>query len=132
MIENRDLGWDNELALWCGELLYIPPTQDSWYDDVSYFLHPDTYPEYLKPRERRELRLKSARYRLINSILFHLNYDGVLLICLENEDVERVVRELHEGPIGGHFVGETTNHNILREGYYWPNLFRGTHVYVRS
>jgi hypothetical protein len=60
LIENRDLGWDNELNLWCGEVLYIPPTQDSWYADLYYFLHHGTCPEYLKPRERRELRLKSS------------------------------------------------------------------------
>jgi hypothetical protein len=54
-----------------------------------------------------------------------------LLRCLEKEDVERVLKELHDGPVGGHFAGETMTHNILREGYYWPTLFRDAHAYVR-
>jgi hypothetical protein len=58
-----------------------------------------------------------------------MNYDGVLLRFLEKEDVEKVLRELHDGPTGGHFAGETTSHKILREGYYWPTLFkRCTHM----
>ena len=32
--------------------------------------------------------------------------------------------ELHDGPAGGHFSGDTTSHKILRAGYYWPTLFK--------
>jgi hypothetical protein len=111
--------------------LYIPPTPDSWYANLSYFLHHDTYPEYLKPRERRELILKSSRYHLINSILFRLNYDGIFLRCIEKEYVESVLKELQDGPAGDHFTGETMAHNILRIGYYCPTLFRDAHTYFR-
>ena len=128
LIENKDSDWGNELNLWCGEVLYIPPTQDSWYADLSYFLHHCTFPEYLKPRERRELILKSTRYSLINSMIFHLNYHGVFLRCLEKEDVESMLKELHDGHVRGHFAGETMTHNILRVGYYWPTIFSETLV----
>jgi hypothetical protein len=63
--------------------------------------------------------------------LFQMNYDGVLLRCLEQDDVEKVLKELHDGPVGGNFTGETTAHKILREGYYWPTLFRDAHTYTR-
>jgi hypothetical protein len=33
---------------------------------------------------------------------------------------------------GGNFGGDTTTHNILREGYYWPTLFRDAHAYARK
>jgi hypothetical protein len=61
---NEDLGWENEMALWCGEVEYIFPGQDSWYKDLTYLLHHGTCPENLNPRERRALRLKSSQYRL--------------------------------------------------------------------
>jgi hypothetical protein len=86
----------------------------------------------LNPRERRALRLKSAQYRLINSVLFQVNYDGVLLRCLEHEDADKVLKELHDGPVGGHFAGDTTAHKILRDGYYWPTLFKDAHTYARN
>jgi hypothetical protein len=53
---------------------------------ISYLLHHGICPENLNPREKRSLRLKYAKYHLINSLIFHVNYDGVLLICLEHED----------------------------------------------
>jgi hypothetical protein len=63
-------------------------------------------------------------------MLFHINYDGLILRCLKHNDAERVLRELQDGPIGGHFVGETMAHKILRFGYYWPTIFRDAHAYA--
>ena len=60
------------------------------------------------------------------------NYDGFFLRYLEHEDVNKVVAELHEGPAGGHFSGDSTTHKILRAGYYWPTLFKYAHAHVRK
>ena len=40
--------------------------------------------------------------------------------------------ELHDGPTGGHYSGDTTTHKILRAGYYWPTLFKDAHAHVRK
>jgi hypothetical protein len=45
-----------------------------------------------------------------------MNYDGVLLRCLEHDDVEKVLKEIHARPTGGHFTGKTISHKILRAG----------------
>jgi hypothetical protein len=120
------------MALWCGELSYISLGQESWYKDLNYILHHGTCSKNLNPRERRALGLKSAQYHLISSILFWINYDGVLLICIEHEDADTVPKELHDGPAGGHFVGNTTTHKILRDNYYWHTLFKDAHTYPRN
>ena len=60
------------------------------------------------------------------------NYDRVLLRCLEKEDANKVMAELHDGPARGHFSGDTTAHKILRAGYYWPTLFKDAHAHVRK
>jgi hypothetical protein len=115
---NEDSGWENELALWCSESVYVPPGQESWYGKPIYLLHHWTCSENLNPKERRALRLKSTQYRLINSMLFRVNYDGVLLRCLEREYIEKVLKELHDGPASGQFARNTTTHKILRADYY--------------
>jgi hypothetical protein len=129
---NQDPGWDNEITLWCGEAAYISPGPNSWYKDLAHLLHHETCLENLNPRERRALRLKSAPYRLINSILFWINYDGVLLRCLEHEDTDKVLKELHDGPAGGHFARNTIVHKVLRANYYWPTFFKDAHAYTRN
>jgi hypothetical protein len=78
------------------------------------------------------LRLKSAQYQLVHGILFRRNYDGVLLRCLEKQDVDKVLKELHDGPARGNFAGETTTHKILRVGYYWPTMFKDAHAYSHN
>jgi hypothetical protein len=115
---NEYSGWENEMALWCGEASYISLGPESWYENLTYLLHHGTCPENLNPRERRALRLNSAQYRLINSVLFRISFDRVLFICLEREDADKFLKELHDGFASGHFTGNTITHKILRYGYY--------------
>ena len=89
-------------------------------------------PEHWSPKKRRALHLKSALYQIIDGVLFRKNYDGVFLRYLEQEDANKVVAELHDGPAGGHFSRDTIAHKILRAGYYWPTLFKDAHAHVRK
>jgi hypothetical protein len=75
------------------------------------------------------LQLKYLQYQLLHGILFKKNYDGVLLRCLERQDVDKVLRDKHDGPFGGHFSRDTTAHMVLRVGYYYPTLFKYSHAY---
>jgi hypothetical protein len=43
-----------------------------------------------------------------------------------------VLKEVHNGPTGGNFSGETTTNKILRVDYYWLNMFRDAHTRVRT
>jgi hypothetical protein len=56
----------------------------------------------------------------------------VLLICLEREDADKFLKELHDGPTGGHYTRNTIAHKIPRDGYYWPTFFKDAHTYVRN
>ena len=76
--------------------------------------------------------MKSTSYQVIDGVLFRKNYDGVFLICLEHEDAAKVVKELHDGLEGGNYSRNTISHKILRARYYWPNLFKYAHAYVRK
>lgn len=98
---------------------------------MRYFLANGTPPEGLNPKQRRALRLKAEPYQIIQGILFRSNREGVLLRCLEKEDSEQVLEELHQGQAGGHFGGDTTAHKVLRAGYYWPTLFKDSHAITR-
>jgi transposase InsO family protein len=59
---------------------------------------------------------------------FVKNFDSVLMRCLEKDEAEKVLLELHAGEAGGHFGGDTTAHKVLRASYYWPTLFRDAHA----
>jgi hypothetical protein len=48
---------------------------------------------------------------------------------MEKENVERVPKELHDGPAGGHFAGETMAHKILRVGII-GQIYLGTLIHM--
>ena len=55
-----------------------------------------------------------------------------MLRCLDKDETEVILKELHSGPAGGHFGGETTAHKIPRAGYCWPTLFQDSYAFVRK
>eukprot|EP00253_Pinus_taeda_P018292 PITA_18292 len=77
-------------------------------------------------------RFKPVSNTKLQSSTLRKNYDSILLRCLEKPEAQRVLRELHDGPAGGHFGGDTTAHKVIHVGYYWPTLFRDAHEYVRK
>ena len=129
---NEDNNQDNEVELHIVDVCPLFTALDSWYRDLVHYLQEGYLPEHQSPKQRRALCLKSVLYHIIDGLLFRRNYDGVFLRCLEHEDANKVVAELHDGPTGGHFSGDTTTHKILRAGYYWTTLFRDAHAHVRK
>jgi len=105
---------------------------ESLYADIIFYLKNGYAPSNLDYTKKRALRLKAKQYQLVNDVLFRMNYDFVLLRCLEKSEAEKVLQELHDGPVGGHYAGDTTAHKILKVGYYWPTLFKDAHSYVRK
>lgn len=54
--------------------------------------------------------------------------------CLDvlKKMMQKSMKELYDGPTCGHFGRETTKHDILRVGYFWPSLFKDAHGYSRK
>eukprot|EP00253_Pinus_taeda_P032759 PITA_32759 len=73
---------------------------ESLYADIIFYLKNGYAPSNLDYSKKRALRLKAKQYQLVNDALFRMNYDFVLLRCLENSEVEMVLQELHDGPAG--------------------------------
>ena len=90
----------------------------SQYADLNFFLKNGYASLYLNHTAKRALRLKENQYQLIDDVLFRKNYDSVFLRCLEKTAAKNVMQELHDGPAGGHFEGNTTSYKILHDAYY--------------
>jgi hypothetical protein len=58
------------------------------------------------------------KYCLTENGLGWKDLDGVLLRCVNQEEAEKLLKELHFGFCGGHFAARTTVHKILSAGYY--------------
>ena len=71
-----------------------------------------------------------APYSLIKGTLFKMGADDQLRRCLEGSERKKVMKALHSGPSGGHFVAMTTINHIRTAGYWWPYLIRDVKAYV--
>ena len=75
------------------------------------------YPEILERTKRRQFKLQSIPYALVDEILFRKDLNGSLLICIKIDQVDRMMKEFH-GPNGGHFSARAIEMKIMRASYY--------------
>ena len=85
-------------------------------DAIIAYLRDEIVPEGRS--EAKTLRAKSTRYTLINDKLYKRGYNSPLLHCVDHEDVEYVLREIHEGICGNHAGEKSLAYKVLRQGYY--------------
>eukprot|EP00253_Pinus_taeda_P022666 PITA_22666 len=86
---------------------------DSRYVDIIFYLKNGYAPSNLNYTKKRILRLKAKQYQLVNDVLFKMNYDYVLLRCLEKSEAEKVLQELHDGPTGEIIPRSSKQHRYI-------------------
>ena len=96
------------------------PTPESWMTSIKTFLADGVLP--IDTVEAQRLKKSSARYTLIDGHLFRFGFSRALLTCIEKEESNRVMSELHEGICGNHVGGRTLLLRVLRAGYFWLTM----------
>lgn len=76
--------------------------------------------------------MHASKYVFKDEDLYWKNMDGLLLLCLDELQGNRMLKEMHEGVYGGHFSVNTTTHKILMARYYWPRVFNDSFKYVEK
>ena len=87
---------------------------------VIQYLKDGALPEDKK--KARLLRLKAARYTLYDNQLYKKGFSTLLLKCVDLEQGNRILQEIHEGICDNHTGGQSLAYNALRQGYFWPTM----------
>ncbi|GKV30498.1 hypothetical protein SLEP1_g39303 [Rubroshorea leprosula] len=106
------------------------PDTPSWTDPILSFLRDGIVPE--NRQEAMKLRRKASRYTLVDGVLYKRSFSLPLLRCLSPYEAEYALREVHEGVCGSHIGARTLAHKVLRQGYYWPNMYKDTTYFVQK
>ena len=64
--------------------------------------------------EARRLRVRSARYVLLNDVLYKRGFSQPYLRCLSPDEANYVLREVHEGVCGNHLGARSLIHKVVR------------------
>ena len=95
---------------------------------ISY-LKDGSLPE--RKDEARRLRVRSAKYVLLNEVLYKRGFSQPYLKCLSPDEANYLLREVHEGACGNHSGARSLIHKIVRAGYYWPTIQIDAKAYVK-
>lgn len=102
-----------------------------WYKDAIFYLIHLYFHEHLSKNQKRDLKLTSQKYLIINYGLAWKNPEGVLLKYIMEDEAPKTIVDLHGGVCGGNFAARVIKHKIMRACYWWPTLIKDKTLLVR-
>ena len=81
--------------------------------------------------EAKKLRVRAARYVLMDKVLYKRGFSQPYLRCLAPDGTNYVLREVHEGAYGNHSGARSLIHKVVCAGYYWPTVQADAKAYVK-
>ncbi|XP_074586639.1 uncharacterized protein LOC141841992 [Curcuma longa] len=91
-----------------------------WRTPLHAFLQKGEFPT--DPDQARILRRRASRFTLNGAQLYRRAFSRPLLKCLGPEDVDYVMKEVHQGCCGNHLRAQDLTRKILLADYFWPTL----------
>ena len=101
--------------------------EGNWMTPIISYLKDENLPE--GKDEATKLRVRSARYVLLNDVLYKRGFSQPYL--LSPDEANYVLREIHEGACGNHSGARSLIHKVVRVGYYWPTIQADAKAYVK-
>ena len=94
--------------------------EENWMTLIVVYLKDGRLPD--DKNEARKLRIRAAKYVLINKVLYKRGFSQPYLRCLSPDESNYVLREVHEGACGNHSAARALVHKVICASYYWPTI----------
>ena len=101
----------------------------NWMTSIVAYLRDGRLPE--ERDEARKLRIRSAKYVLLDEVLYKRGFSQPYQRCLAPDEANYILREVHEGACGNHLGARALIHNVVRAGYHWPTIQADAKAYVK-
>ncbi|XP_076916638.1 uncharacterized protein LOC143576435 [Bidens hawaiensis] len=96
------------------QVLVIQTGVESWMSSIIAYLSSGALPA--GKAEARKIKHKALNYQLTDGILYRRSFLGPLLRCVDAEDANYLIREIHEGICGLHAGPRMTVVKIMNAG----------------
>ncbi|XP_027109143.1 uncharacterized protein [Coffea arabica] len=90
-----------------------------WYNDIKEFMKTGSYPPDADSVVKSFLCRLSSRFFLNGEVLHKKTSDLGLLRCINEEEADYMMKEVHIGVYGPHMNGHLLAKKIMRSGYFW-------------
>ena len=95
-------------------------TESNWTTPITSYLKNGILPDGREAAKK--LKVQAARFILIKDVLYKRGFSRSYLRCLGAEEVDYIMKEVHEGVCGNHLGPRSLVHKLVRAGYYWPTM----------
>ncbi len=65
---------------------------------------------------------EALRYTIIDGVIYRQVYTLPFIRCLDEDDMDYILREVHERVYGNYSGARSLAHKVLRQGYFWPTM----------
>ena len=86
-------------------------SESNWATPIASYLKNGILPN--KKEVARKLKVRVTRFVLIKDVLYKKGFSRPYLRCLGNEEVDYVMREVHEGICGNHSGSRSLVHKFV-------------------
>ncbi|XP_073049607.1 uncharacterized protein [Primulina eburnea] len=107
-----------------------PTTENSWMTSLIKFIINNELPE--DKARAQKIKIQALRLVLINNVLYRRSFQGSLLKCLSEGEVDYVLREIHEGCCAEHLGGISLARKTMLAGFWWPTISQDSTRMVRA
>ena len=114
------------------QLVLVVVLHDPWFENITYLLTYGECLEGLTARQRRDLKLKEAKYVIWDGKLFKKAIDGTFLRCVDKKQQEKLLKTFHDEAYGGNFSSSVMAFKVLRQCYYQPGMFEDAYSQVEK
>ncbi|XP_076927237.1 uncharacterized protein LOC143590729 [Bidens hawaiensis] len=110
----------NNPSVLAREVCIISTSTTSWMTPIINFLSLSAMPD--NKDEAKKILHKALNYQMKEGIMYMRSYLGPLLWCVNPQDANYLLRELHKGLCGIHTGPRMVVAKIMNAGYYWPDM----------
>jgi len=93
---------------------------DTWMTPYRRYIADGILPA--EPGDGKRIKKNSARYTLVDGVLFRHGFTHPILTCVSCDECTRIMWELHEGICGSHVGGRSLASKVILAGFYWPSV----------
>ena len=104
--------------------------EENWITPLIAYLRSGILPD--EKDAARKLKVQASRFVLLEDVLYKRGFSRPYLRCLSHDEVDYVMREVHEGIYGNHSGAQSLVHKLIQAGYHWPTMLKDAQTYVKT
>jgi hypothetical protein len=110
--------------------VFIIHVLPSWVQQIMSYLQDGSLPAEEDSARRVQRRAKA--YTIINAEIYKRSVTSVLQRCVELEEGQEILRDIHQGECSHHASSRALVAKAFRHGFYWPTALQDAEAMVRK